>query len=336
MIANRYVVDIGDDKMQENKLCVARDMFLDEKVLIKIFSHNKHIGNDFIQNLIDVSTVINDINSKYILKMKNIGGYSEDGKYFYFITYEYMEGVELPELLKGNYLHPEAMINISVEILKALESVNMINKGAYSDGIYNINYHGSLKINDIIVDKDYNIKIADFGITAANKGKNIRAKGNYQYMSPYQLCIDYTDYESDLFAFGEILYEMIFKKRPFGIGYSESDMLKKIDRGPDYSNIIVSKEYEDLIKIDKKLFSRKEKFKSFNEVIMAMTGIMYNTAEIKLNPPEEEINEIDKKLLKKKKIKLEKENIRKKNSIKKKMLMRILLLGLITLIMYFI
>lgn len=213
------------------------------------------------------------------------------------------------------------MINISIEILKALESVNLIHKGVYSDGMHNINYHGSLKMQDIIVDKDYNIKIADFGITAANRGKNIRAKGNYQYMSPHQLCIDYTDYESDLFAFGIILYEMIFKKRPFGIAFGENDMLKRIDRGPDYSNLTVIKEYEELVKIDKRLLSRKNKYQNFNEVIMAMTGIMYRTAEIKINPPEEELNAIDKKLMQTQKLeieKIEKETKNKKSSLFKK------------------
>ena len=335
MIGNRYAVEV-DGVMEENRLYVARDTFTDEKVLLKIFYHNKYINKDFIQNLIDVSTAINDINSKYILKIKDIGMRYNEDKHFYFISYEYIEGVELSELIKGNYLHPEAMINISVEILKALESVNLINKGIYSDGIHDINYHGSLKMQDIIVDKDYNIKIADFGITAANRGTNIRAKGNYQYMSPYQLCIDYTDYESDLFAFGIILYEMIFKKRPFGSAYCESDMLKRIDRGPNYNNVVVSKEYEDLVRIDKKLLSRKDKFKSFNEVIMAMTGIMYHTAEVKINPTEE-VNAIDEKLMQTQKLNLEKierENSRKKSSLFRKFIVIVLIsmfiVGLVT------
>lgn len=335
MIQNRYAVDF-DGVMEENRLYVARDLSNDEKVLIKIFSHSKNINVDFVQNFIDISTVINDIGSKYVLKIKDVGEYYQDYKGYYFIAYEYIEGVELSELIKGNYLHPEAMINISIEILKALESVNMIQKGIYSDGIQDINYHGSLKMQDIIVDKDNNIKIADFGVTAANKGKNIRAKGNYQYMSPHQLCIDYTDYESDLFAFGIILYEMIFKKRPFGIASDEKDMLKRIDRGPDYSNITVLKEYEGLVKIDKKLLGRKDKFKNFNEVIMAMTGIMYYTAEIKINPPEDELNTIDKKLMQTQKLEIEKikeESKRRNTSLFKKVVVIVLvsmfILGLV-------
>ena len=72
MIQNRYAVDF-DGVMEENRLYVARDLSTDERVLIKIFSHNKHISADFIQNFIDVSTVINDIGSKYILRIKDVG-----------------------------------------------------------------------------------------------------------------------------------------------------------------------------------------------------------------------------------------------------------------------
>ncbi|WP_300279643.1 protein kinase domain-containing protein [Peptacetobacter sp.] len=295
MIMNRYAVDIDSDVMQENKLYVARDTYLDKKVLIKIFSDNKYIRSDFIQNFIDVSTVINDIKSKYILKIENVGGYSSIDKYYYFIVYEYIEGIELPELIKGNYLHAEAVTNIAIEILKALECVNEIDNKILIDGISNINYHGSLKIQDIIVDKEYNIKIADFGITAANKGKNIRANGNYRYMSPHQLCVEYTDYESDLFSFGIILYEMIFKKRPFGEGYDEIDMLNKIDKGPDYKSMTVSKEYNELIEINKKLLSRKNKFKNFKEVILELSNIMYKTSEIEKDLVKK-VNDIDKKL----------------------------------------
>ncbi len=161
MIGNRYAVEV-DGVMEENRLYVARDTFTDEKVLLKIFYHNKYINKDFIQNLIDVSTAINDINSKYILKIKDIGmryekvllkifyhnkyinkdfiqnlidvstaindinskyilkikdigmRYNED-KHFYFISYEYIEGVELSELIKGNYLHTLYLMNILKE-----------------------------------------------------------------------------------------------------------------------------------------------------------------------------------------------------------------------------
>ena len=91
MIGNRYAVEV-DGVMEENRLYVARDTFTDEKVLLKIFYHNKYINKDFIQNLIDVSTVINDINSKYILKIKDIGMRYNEDKHFYFISYEYIEG----------------------------------------------------------------------------------------------------------------------------------------------------------------------------------------------------------------------------------------------------
>lgn len=55
---------------------------------------------------------------------------------------------------------------------------------------------------------------------------NIRSGNNIKYLSPHQICINYTDTESDFFALGLILFECIFKKLPFGESYDEEQMVK--------------------------------------------------------------------------------------------------------------
>lgn len=313
MIGNRYILNVREESVEENRLYLARDLIEEENVFLKIINANIHIKKDFLENLIDISTTINNFENKNILKLKNIGmHYKENGEYCYYIAYEYVNGVELSELIAGNYLHPEAIMNISVEILKTLESIHSLNYKMY--GIHDFNYHGSLKINDIIVDKNYNIKIADFGITAANRGENIRAKGNYQYMSAPQICINYTDKESDLFAFGIILYEMIFKRRPFGTAKNEKDMLSRIDRGPDYRNIKVQQGYEKLVEIDKRLLSRKNKFNDCKEAIVELTGVLYeNTIDTEKIKIPQNTSIIDLKLIENETKMIRKEQMRQMN-----------------------
>lgn len=313
MIGNRYILDAREESIDENRLYQARDVLEEEKVFLKIINANRYIKKDFIENLIDISTTVNDLGNRYILKLKNIGiHYKDNGEYCYYMAYEYIDGVELSELIAGNYLHPEAIMNISVEILKALESIHSIDCGMH--GMYDFGYHGSLKMNDIIVDKNYNVKIADFGITAANRGENIRAKGNYQYMSAPQICINYTDKESDLFAFGIILYEMIFKRRPFGTAKNEKDMLSRIDRGPDYRNIKVQKSYEKLVEIDKRLLSRKNKFKDCKEAIVELTGVLYqNTIETERIEVPENTSIIDLRLIENENKLIKEEQLRQMN-----------------------
>src|SRR5699024_5729980 len=134
----------------------------------------------------------------------------------------------------------------ATQILKGLET-------AKEHGIY----HGDLNPNNILVDKWYNIKILNFGVTKANNGVNIRSGNNIKYLSPHQLCIDYTDTESDFFALGLILFECIFKKLPFGESNDENEMLKFIDKGINFNDLKAingneeNYENEDKIKVTK-------------------------------------------------------------------------------------
>ena len=111
------------------------------------------------------------------------------------------KGISLSNIIEGNYLHLEAIISIATQILKGLET-------AKEHGIY----HGDLNPNNILVDKWYNIKILNFGVTKANNGVNIRSGNNIKYLSPHQLCIDYTDTESDFFCFRINFYLSVYLK----------------------------------------------------------------------------------------------------------------------------
>lgn len=195
--------------------------------------------------------------------------YREDGIWYYMI-YEYEKGISLNNIIEGNYLHLEAIISIATQILKGLEA-------AKEHGMY----HGDLNPSNILVDKWYNVKILNFGVTKANHGVNIRSGNNIKYLSPHQLCINYTDTESDFFALGLILFECIFKKLPFGESYDEEQMLKFIDKGINFNALKGINGNEELIEIIKKLLNRTEKYSEFREVILDLSSIMYEKAEIK-------------------------------------------------------
>ena len=268
-IGNRYSI-LNDNHIEFNKLYKARDVYENKMVLLKVIDHNNHICEDFIANLIDESTIIKDINSPYILNMIDVGvDYREDGIWYYMI-YDYEDGITLNNIIEGNYLHLEAIISIATQILKGLETVS-------EHGIY----HGDLNPGNILVDKWYNIKILNFGVTKANNGSNIRACNNIKYLSPHQLCINYTDSESDFFALGLILFECIFKKLPFGESEDDLQMLSLIDKGIAFNELKAINGNKELIDIIKKLLSRKDKYIDFKEVILDLSSIMYEKADIK-------------------------------------------------------
>lgn len=80
---------------------------------------------------------------------------------------------------------------------------------------------------------------------------------------------------------GLILFECIFKKLPFGESYDEEQMLKFIDKGINFNALKGINGNEELIEIIKKLLNRTEKYSEFREVILDLSSIMYEKAEIK-------------------------------------------------------
>lgn len=276
-IGNRYEITDRPVYIEENKLYNAYDSEKNVNVKIKIIENNRYISVDFIPNLIDESILINDLKCPYILNIIDVGVHRTVDNLLYYIVYENFVGVSLSTLTKGSYLHLDALIRISTQMVKALQAYNGIGKK-----------HGSLKPDDIIVDDKYGIKIADFGITEANRGTNIRCSGNLKYLSPSQLSIDFTDIKTDLYCLGVILYEATFKKFPFNEAHTEKQLMRAIDKGVMWAKVNMSNQNREFVEIIKKLLERNDNlcYKNYNEVILSLSKFMYKTSKIDVNQEE--------------------------------------------------
>ncbi|MDB8820151.1 protein kinase [Romboutsia sp. 1001216sp1] len=292
-IGNRYELLNCDGQLELNKIYKARDVFDNKKVLIKVVEHNEYMESNFITNLIDETTMINNIHSKYISKTIDVGVHCTELTTLYYMVSEYYNGITLVNMINGNYLHLEAIINIATQIVKALEILHENNV-----------YHGNLNPTNILVDKDYNIRLLNFQTTKANNGINIRAGGEFRYLCPHQLCINFTDLDSDLFSLGIILFESIFKKLPFEEGKNEEEMLKNIDKGINWNQNIAINGNDKFINIIKKLLSKNEKYEYLQDILIDLSNVMYEKADIidteEINEDIEETIERPKKIKKRK------------------------------------
>ncbi len=79
--------------------------------------------------------------------------------------------------------------------------------------------HRDLKPGNIMIDKDGDAKIMDFGIARSLSGKGITGAGvmigTPEYMSPEQVEGKEVDQRSDIYSLGIILYEMVTGRLPF-------------------------------------------------------------------------------------------------------------------------
>jgi serine/threonine protein kinase/tetratricopeptide (TPR) repeat protein len=141
-----------------------------------------------------------------------------------YITMEYVAGEDLRNSLR--MMGP-------LTIGKAVSIARQVGEGlkeAHRLGIY----HRDLKSRNIILDRDGNARIMDFGIASSLETKGLTdegiAIGTPTYMSPEQSGGKGVDQRSDIYALGIIMYEMVTGDVPFrGDSALEIAMKHKLD-----------------------------------------------------------------------------------------------------------
>ncbi len=126
-----------------------------------------------------------------------------------FLIMEYVRGKTLKDVIqeKGRISAPTA-VQIAIRILSALQH-------AHQNGIV----HRDIKPQNILMNADGHVKVADFGIarmansSTLTKGDSVM--GSVHYFSPEQAQGQGCDATSDLYSVGVTLYEMLTGRVPF-------------------------------------------------------------------------------------------------------------------------
>ncbi|MGA8147963.1 MAG: serine/threonine-protein kinase [Gallionellaceae bacterium] len=143
-----------------------------------------------------------------------------------YIAMELMEGCELQNLLKDEQrLSVEEALNIAIQVATGLAY-------AHEHGIV----HRDVKPSNIMVLKNNQIKIADFGIarmdTSLLSTQTGKVMGSPLYMSPEQILNRSVDARSDLFSLGTMLFRMLTGKMPFSGDNAHSVMYQIVHENP--------------------------------------------------------------------------------------------------------
>jgi serine/threonine protein kinase/tetratricopeptide (TPR) repeat protein len=176
-----------------------------EEVAIKL------IRPDIAEDHRTLERFLNEIRLTHKISHRNIGKMYHLGEDMglHYITMEYVPGEDLKSFIRRS-----RRLDISTTVAIAKQVCGGLSE-AHDAGII----HRDLKPGNIMIDKEGNAKILDFGIARALDTSGVTAEGSIigtpEYMSPEQVEGRESDRRSDIYAFGVILFEMVTGRLPF-------------------------------------------------------------------------------------------------------------------------
>lgn len=205
VIADRYEVvsHIGQGGMADVFLAV--DTILNRQVAIKI------LRADLSTDAVSILRFEREAQAAAALAHPNIVEIYDVGDYkgHHYIVMEYVTGKTLKQVIRsrGPLVNEEA-----VDIMKQLCSAT---SEAHSRGII----HRDIKPQNVIVKADGSIKILDFGIATAKGSMQLtqanNVMGSVHYLAPELAKGEAASPQSDIYALGIVLYEMLAGDVPF-------------------------------------------------------------------------------------------------------------------------
>jgi uncharacterized protein (TIGR02145 family) len=185
---------------------LAQNVLLDSYVAIKVLKEEFVSNNNIRSRFIDEAKKMAKVkHPNIILVMDMIISPNEVA-----IIMEYAEGMSLKDyLLQQVKLSDEEIEKMMCQMLDALQH------------IHNFGYvHRDIKPSNFMLNKEGNIKLADFGIAKDMNSiavtQTSTQMGTPMYMSPEQIkSTKDVDHRSDIFSLGIVLYEMVSGTYPF-------------------------------------------------------------------------------------------------------------------------
>ena len=181
------------------------DTKIKEKIALKLIRPDVASDRDTIERFSNELRLARRIRHKNVCGMFDIG----EAEGAHFITMEYVPGEDLKSFIRrSRQLTVGTAVAIAKQVTEGLAEAHRL-------GVV----HRDLKPSNIMIDKDGNARVMDFGIARLLGGNGLTRAGAIigtpEYMSPEQVEGKEADQRSDIYSLGIILYQMVTGRVPF-------------------------------------------------------------------------------------------------------------------------
>ena len=177
----------------------ARQKSLGREVALKLLAPEREKDPQFAERFAREAQALARLDHPHIVTVYDFG--QTNG--FFYLLMEFVDGVNLRQLLRAGKLSPEEALAIVPPLCEALQF-------AHERGIV----HRDIKPENLLLTKDGRVKIADFGIAkmlgAEAGATEEKAAGTPGYMAPEQFgAPKLVDSRADIYSLGVVFYEML-------------------------------------------------------------------------------------------------------------------------------
>ena len=245
---------------------------LNRLVALKVIHQNLIYDNEFLQRFHQEAKLCASLNHPNIVTIYDEGAINN----VHYMAMEYLLGNDLQRIIRYNKkVVVEDAIKIIISIANALDHAH--NKGLI---------HRDIKSSNIIITNEGRAVLTDFGIAYAANNSRLTQTGSVigtpEYMSPEQAKGIKTDYRSDIYSLGVVLFECITGKLPFAGDNPLTTIFKIINDTPPLARELNKEVPQWLSTIVNKTLEKdpNRRFQTGKELALALSNRKPITFEI--------------------------------------------------------
>lgn len=208
---------------------LGKDLLLGRAIAIKALRPQYAADKDFVERFRREAQSAASLSHPNVVHIFDVG---TDGD-IHYIVMEYIEGRNLKDLLRERGALPAAeAVYVAKEVCRALDAAHRRHV-----------VHRDIKPHNILVTRDGQVKVTDFGIARAASSATLTQAGtmlgSVHYLSPEQATERRVGSFSDVYSVGVLLYEMVTGRLPFEAESPVAVALKHLHDDPPAPGRIV-------------------------------------------------------------------------------------------------